>query len=78
MTIAREYVKNPQKLAAWDLEGQQFPDEYNKGGKTAHFGKAFLLSRGVDMWDGYMNIDRKDPGYLTAITRANVAQKKKP
>lgn len=78
MTIAREYVKEPHKLAAWDLNSQQFPDEYNKGGKTAHFGKAFLLSSGVDMWDGYMNINRSDRGYLTAIARASVAPKKGP
>lgn len=74
MTIAREYVKDPQKLAAWDLAGQPFPDEYNKAGKTAHFGKAFLLSRGVEMWDGCMKISRRNPGYLNAIVRARVAK----
>jgi SPP1 gp7 family putative phage head morphogenesis protein len=75
-TIVRELVKNPTKLAAWDLEGQQFPDEFNKGGKTAQFGKAFLLSDDVGMWDGYIDVNRKNPGYLTAIRKAHVVPRK--
>lgn len=68
--LAKELVKYPWKLAKWDI-GVQFPDHYSGKG-TVTIGKSFLMSR--EPWEGRLAIDRKNEGYLTAISKSKVAQ----
>lgn len=70
--IAQELVKEPWKLAKWDI-GVELPDEYNKAKPKIPLGKAFLLSNVNNPWDGHMPVDRKNEGYLTAIAKSKVA-----
>jgi GNAT superfamily N-acetyltransferase len=60
--IASHLVKEPWKLAKWDI-GLKINGN--------PIGKAFLLARNA--WQGIMKIDRKNEGYLTAISKSKVA-----
>ncbi len=72
MPVARKLSKEPWKFAKWDV-GIKLKDEYNINSKEPlPIGKAFLLSQKCVLWSGTMKVDRKNPGYLAAISKSSV------
>lgn len=71
---AKQIIDKPWLFAQMKIPEGKFADEYNPTPHPGGFevGKAFLLSRGNDMWDGTLPVGKGNAGYEHALSTLKV------